>query len=179
MNTKRIIIDAAFELFESQPFDTISVQDILDRAHVSRGTFYNYFSDRYELMHLYNRSYMDQNISENFDGHNWKSIAESLFKFMSEKRGFFVNVKGTEGQDSFWDFLRQYSFDFYSQVKKHNEHRSMLSEKEDLTIRIHVEGGISILKMYIDGNIHLDHNELAERMTTIFRFRISNSYAKL
>lgn len=162
MYTKRIITKAAFELFESQPFDNISVQDILDQAHVSRGTFYNYFSDKYELMHLYYRTYMDRNISENFDGHNWRSIAESLFRFMSEKKGFFVNVKGTEGQDSFWDFLRQYSYDFYSQVKMRNEHRSTLSEKEDLTIRLHVEGGISIIKMYIDGKIHLDHHELAE-----------------
>lgn len=105
---------------------------------------------------------MDQNISENFDGHNWKSIAESLFSFMSEKRGFFVNVKGTEGQDSFWDFLRQYSFAFYSQVKMRNEHKSSLSEKETLTIRIHIEGGISILKMFIDGEVHLDYHELAE-----------------
>lgn len=162
MNTRQIIIDAAFALLENQPFKKICVQDILDEAHVSRGTFYKFFTDKYELMHLYYKSYMDRNIDENYNGHNWKEIAEKLFTFILTKLPYFTNVKDTEGQDSFWDFLRKYSYDFYSAVKMRNEKRDYLTEREQLTIISHLDGSITLLKMYIEGEVRMSPNELAD-----------------
>ena len=162
MNTKQIIIDAAFSLFEKQSFQQLTVQDILNEAHVSRATFYKYFSDKHELMHLYYRSYMDRNIEEHFNGHNWREIAEKLFSFILTKQSFFLNVKDTEGQDSFWDFLRSYSFDFYCAVKLRNEKRESLTEYERLTIISHIDGAITLLKMYIEGKVGMAPEELAK-----------------
>jgi len=162
MDTKQIIIDAAFSLLEKRPFERITVQDILEAAHVSRGTFYKFFSDKYELMHLYYRAYMDRSIDENFNGHNWKEIAEKLLIFMTTKLSFFENVKDTDGQDSFWEFLRKYSYDFYSGVKMRNENRDFLTEREKLTIISHVDGSVTLLKMYIEKKISMSPDELAE-----------------
>ncbi len=64
MNTKKIITDAAFSLFREFPFDVITVQMILNKAEVSRKTFYKYFEDKYELMELYYRRTMDQYIQK-------------------------------------------------------------------------------------------------------------------
>lgn len=95
-------------------------------AYVSRGTFYKYFSDKHELMHLYYQTFMDQNIMANYDGHNWESVLEILVAFVEDKKDYFRNVNKTEGQDSFWDFLWQYSFDFYKSIKLRNEKREEL-----------------------------------------------------
>jgi AcrR family transcriptional regulator len=35
---------------QEKPFDTITVQDVLDRAHVSRSTFYTHYSDKDDLL---------------------------------------------------------------------------------------------------------------------------------
>jgi AcrR family transcriptional regulator len=40
------IIEAAVELFRERGFEQTRVQDILDRAQISLGTFYNYFSGK-------------------------------------------------------------------------------------------------------------------------------------
>jgi AcrR family transcriptional regulator len=40
---RQAIVDAAVDLFRERGFDETRVQDILDRADVSLGTFYNYF----------------------------------------------------------------------------------------------------------------------------------------
>jgi AcrR family transcriptional regulator len=37
-------------LMQEKPFDTITVQDVLDRAHVSRSTFYAHYSDKDDLL---------------------------------------------------------------------------------------------------------------------------------
>ena len=161
MNTRKIITDAAFSLFETQTFNLITVQDILNEAHVSRATFYKYFSDKHELMHLYYRTYMDRNIEENFNGHNWREVGEKLFEFILTNPSYFINVKDTEGQDSFWHYLRGYSFDFYKSIKLRNEKRGLLTEQERLTIISHVEGAIVLMKMYIEGKTAMSPGELA------------------
>ncbi len=42
--------DALIALMQEKPFETITVQDVLDRAHVSRSTFYSHYSDKDDLL---------------------------------------------------------------------------------------------------------------------------------
>src|ERR1051325_2905731 len=42
--------DALIALMQEKPFDTITVQDVLDRAHVSRSTFYSHYTDKDDLL---------------------------------------------------------------------------------------------------------------------------------
>ena len=167
MNTKKIITDAAFRLFEEIPFEDITVQKILDSAQVSRRTFYKYFEDKYDLMHMYYYDIVDKYIDENFDGHNWASITEKILLFISSHKEYFNNVKNVQGQNSFWDYLSQYGFSFYEKVKLTNEHRSELTEWERLTIIAGCEGSIAILKRYIEGNISMDYREIAKLICSL------------
>lgn len=48
---KNDIITAAIELFRSKSFDAISINDIADRASISKATFYKHFSDKEELFY--------------------------------------------------------------------------------------------------------------------------------
>ncbi|ATP41373.1 TetR family transcriptional regulator [Solibacillus sp. R5-41] len=45
---KRQVIDSALQLFIEKGFHNTSIQEILDRAKISKGTFYNYFSSKNE-----------------------------------------------------------------------------------------------------------------------------------
>ncbi|QUW21058.1 TetR/AcrR family transcriptional regulator [Sporosarcina sp. Marseille-Q4063] len=47
---KRNVIEAAKQLFIEKGFSSASVQDILDVAKISKGTFYNYFSSKNECL---------------------------------------------------------------------------------------------------------------------------------
>jgi len=46
---KRHVIDKAHELFIEQGYHATSIQDILNRSGISKGSFYNYFSSKGEL----------------------------------------------------------------------------------------------------------------------------------
>lgn len=48
--TRNALGDALIALMQQKPFDTITVQDVLDRAHVSRSTFYTHYSDKDDLL---------------------------------------------------------------------------------------------------------------------------------
>ena len=48
--TRDALGDALIALMQEKSFDTITVQDVLDRAHVSRSTFYAHYSDKDDLL---------------------------------------------------------------------------------------------------------------------------------
>ena len=43
------LINEGFNLFITQGINNTSIQDIVDKANVAKGTFYLYFKDKYEL----------------------------------------------------------------------------------------------------------------------------------
>ena len=48
--SKRALRDALIELMEERSFDGFSVNDLCERADLNRGTFYNHFRDKDDLL---------------------------------------------------------------------------------------------------------------------------------
>src|SRR5215208_4436337 len=48
--TREALGGALITLMQEKPFETITVQDVLDRAQVSRSTFYAHYSDKDDLL---------------------------------------------------------------------------------------------------------------------------------
>lgn len=48
--TRDALGDALVALMQEKPFETITVQDVLDRAQISRSTFYSHYSDKDDLL---------------------------------------------------------------------------------------------------------------------------------
>ena len=44
-----MLLDAAFKLFTKKGFNNTTIQEIVDEAHVAKGTFYLYFEDKYDI----------------------------------------------------------------------------------------------------------------------------------
>src|SRR6185503_15351774 len=48
--TRDALGDALVALMQEKPFETITVQDVLDRAKVGRSTFYSHYTDKDDLL---------------------------------------------------------------------------------------------------------------------------------
>lgn len=88
MNTKKIIMDAALELFHKQSIDKISVQDIIDKAIVSRSTFYKYFYDKYDVITVYCED-ATKEIVDSLSGHPWEEVYTAQNKFVYDNLPLF------------------------------------------------------------------------------------------
>ncbi|MBO9129425.1 TetR/AcrR family transcriptional regulator [Bacillus sp. 165] len=68
MNDRKLhVIKTAHQLFIEKGFQATSIQDILDQSGISKGTFYNYFSSKNELLiallkMLYTKLEQDRNV---------------------------------------------------------------------------------------------------------------------
>lgn len=49
-NKRANILDAAYELFVEKSVNNTSVDDVVKKAGIAKGTFYLYFKDKYDLM---------------------------------------------------------------------------------------------------------------------------------
>jgi AcrR family transcriptional regulator len=49
LRTRNALGDALIELMQEQPFKSVTVQDVLDRAKVGRSTFYTHYRDKDDL----------------------------------------------------------------------------------------------------------------------------------
>ncbi len=150
MRTREIIIKSAFDLFCQKPFSRISVQNIIDHAGCSRYSFYKYFNDKYELMHLYYQSSINDLLVNQYNGNNFISVQAEIFQFIKDNVNYFTNVKEYTGSDSFWAFLTRYTWAFFTAVKCENNGKESLSEKETMEMHFVVEGAVGVFKKYVE-----------------------------
>ncbi len=50
MQTRRLLLDSAVGILDRHGIDRLTTTAVIERAHVSSGTFYRYFNDRAELL---------------------------------------------------------------------------------------------------------------------------------
>lgn len=95
MDTKGIIVEAMNQLLKEQKFEKITVQNIIDRAHCSRGTFYRHFKDKYDIMNYF---YLEtnQDIISNSEL-SGKEKTEAIVDSVLKNKEYFGGVADVEG----------------------------------------------------------------------------------
>ena len=101
------VFSPAFYVF----YIAAGLSDIIDRAHCSRGTFYRHFKDKYDIMNYYyletNRDILSN--SELSGREKTEAIVDSVLK----NKEYFGGVVDVEGFNSFRNFVKQCSKQFY------------------------------------------------------------------
>ncbi len=161
MNTKGIIIEALRELLTGKKIDSITVQDILETAHCSRGTFYRHFKDKYDVMNYY---YFESNRQVLSDpALVGKARIRTIVDTLMNNADYFCGVVDTQGVNSFENFVRncsrQYFLDRY--LKKTEPEQNIpggIIFKADF-----LSGGYaSIIKDWVINKNILSRNELVD-----------------
>jgi AcrR family transcriptional regulator len=98
--TRDALGDALVALMQEKPFETITVQDVLDRAHVGRSTFYSHYSDKDDLLmsdadDFYER--VSMGLSAQGDQSERVFPVKEFFSHIAEARRF-VNALSSSGK---------------------------------------------------------------------------------
>lgn len=95
--------DALVALLVEKPFDDITVQDVLDRAQVSRSTFYSHYRDKNDLLLSDAEDFfeaMANALSRRGDQSERVAPVKELFAHIAEVRPFYdALVASGRGQD--------------------------------------------------------------------------------
>ena len=98
--TRDALGDALVELMQEKSFETITVQDVLDRAHVGRSTFYSHYSDKDDLLmsdadDFYER--VSMGLSASGDKSDRVFPVKEFFSHLAEAQRF-VNALSSSGK---------------------------------------------------------------------------------
>ena len=94
--TRRILGEALVELVLEKGYDSITVQDILDRADVGRSTFYAHYRDK-DALFLANFDEMRERLLATVDKADPATVAAAVFAHAHDNRRVYQAVCGKRG----------------------------------------------------------------------------------
>jgi AcrR family transcriptional regulator len=96
--TRDALGDALVALIREKPFDSITVQDVLDRAGVGRSTFYEHFSDKDDLFftdvdEFFER--MAMHLATDGEASDRVAPVREMFEHVAEARDFVAALRAS------------------------------------------------------------------------------------
>lgn len=149
MLVKRAIIDALDALLENQEFERISVQDICERAQVSRTTFYRHFEDKYHLVNWTYANYKEVLNVKAPEDETYQLSLSYLLAFMQDRQSFFKNVLKYTGQNSLADFMLDVTNSYFLLCAHPGVQPESLDIKERRMILFNAAGATEIIRQWV------------------------------
>jgi AcrR family transcriptional regulator len=166
--TKVALGEALVTLMEEKPFDSITVQDVLDRAHVSRATFYTHYSDKDDLLMSDAEEFFEMisnALSEHKDQSNRVFPVKEFFHHVSQMSAF-VRALSTAGkvQDN-WELARgQFARGIERRIAELPLGQTVPAEERPAIAFAHAGALLSLLTWWIDRGMR----EKPEEMDHLF-----------
>ena len=105
--TKRAIFRALCALMDEIDFSKIGVGDILERAGVSRSTFYRCFSDKYDVINWSFKRFKNIRVQDKEQYVSFESSLRVLLEHLREYRRHYAQALRYLGQNSLRDYINE------------------------------------------------------------------------
>ena len=172
--TRRLMHEALMALVVEKGYESITVQDILDRADVGRSTFYAHYRDKDELLlssfeHL-RTLFEEQQQAILASRHTGKepevNLILELFRHIGEHHKLYKAIAGKQSGEMIVKYLHRYLYTLLIEpltalIKK----RKSLPIPIEITTHYLVSSLLSLMTWWLDNNMPYP----AEKMDEIFR----------
>lgn len=131
--------------------NSITVQDVIDEADVSRSTFYNYFTDIYSLFNYIYYIDMKNALSEcpNCTDDNRMIM---ILKVLQNRSVYYKKLCEITGHNSFSEYNRKFWYHLRKQAIIKNIGESAFTNKLDMALRMQVAGRSRCILMWIQND---------------------------
>jgi AcrR family transcriptional regulator len=163
--SQEAIKKAIVELMSEKSFDDITIQDISDRANVSRGTIYLHYLDKFDLL--------DKLIEEHIDemGEICKSTSEMdfteanlpWFEYLKSQYLFFSTMLASKGAPSFRRQFKEFLIEEFKDevdITKGKNH----GLNEEIIIQFIVTSYVGIVEWWITNEMPYPPQVMAEQV---------------
>lgn len=132
--TKETIIDAFWQLLEEKPFNKITVQNIVERCHLNRNTFYYHFQDIPNLAEYTVKSWADQIIQNNYEFGSPMTCLAPLIEECNQHKKAFQHLYNSTQKDEFITYMNHVALHIVKMFMKQSSHYVLRSEQEKETL---------------------------------------------
>lgn len=171
--SQEAIKTAVIELMTEKNFDDITLQDISDRADVSRGTIYLHYVDKYDLLNKLIDGHMEElsEICQSFADMEWKDSIIPWFKYLEQNYLFFSTMLASKGATQFRNKLVEYlTEDFKEEVQSSQVRKSGLSE--DVILQYVVMSYVGVVEWWIKNEMSHTPEVMSEQLGVLIEMNL-------
>lgn len=193
LRTKKIIKDSLIDLLNFKSFDSLTVNDISNKAMIHRATFYRHFDDKYDLLMEILRESMEEmmrnvgSVEENMlifsnnpdfsgtkDSLTDKNVefVSSIFKYFEKNKKVFKPLLGENGSMWFSSEMNKYLSKFWiTRMKSEEKYYKQISQNGIISIETAsiwlAHSVVSILGWWLNKETGLSAETMAKSVLSI------------
>lgn len=160
ISTKQLIAQGLKQLLQTNDIQKISVVDIINECRLSKRTFYNHFTDKYQalayLYDLYAGSF-DRQLKGHF---TMAADLPLLFSQMQADRQVYQHAFAYEGQNNLLAYVYRLCMD-YAKEQLADRYGKRIPEEELFASRFYYRGVIATVKEWVLAGMETAPDELA------------------
>lgn len=156
------LFDALYALMQTRSIEELTVGKILERAHVSRSSFYRRYRDKYELLtgsyeHILQSTYL-----RCVSGAPWKESTAALYRVLAEHPRFFCNALPVRGPNSLWQYICDICMKSYEEILRqhgvdlHTDWRLMAA------VQCQIYGGLEVTCQWLKSGMPCTVEEMID-----------------
>lgn len=141
--TSWMIAEALKELLQTKSLEHITVNEIIERADVSRPTFYRHFRDKYDLVNWYFQKLCDQSFLLMGKSLTLREALTKKFDFLKSEQNFFIAAFQSQEQNSLVEYDYACIYAFYEDYLK-RQSGEMLTPNVQFVLEMYCRGSIDM-----------------------------------
>jgi AcrR family transcriptional regulator len=170
LKSQEAIKKAVIELMSEKGFDTITIQDISDRANVHRATIYLHYQDKFDLLDKLIEEHIHEmrEISDWACEMEWVSATQAFFEYFERNHLFFSTMLASKGAPSFRNrFLQFLIEEFKDEVDTAEEKNEGISE--DVMLRFMGAAYVGVVEWWITNGMPYSPDAMAKKVGVLLQ----------
>ncbi len=176
--TKLALAQSLKDLMVRKNFARISVSDISEHCGLTRQTFYYHFKDKYDLMNWIYVTETAPFMYNNKDMGQWKEGLQALCNYMRLNKIFYLNALNTTGQNSFQEYLHDYTRDITRTVIGNIGNTDLDEESLAFIADVIAVIFVSLTQRWAHNGMKEDPSEYIIKLTGLFDGRLLRALEK-
>lgn len=162
--TKAHIVESFNELLREYPFEKITAKMIIDRAGISKSTFYRFFLDKHDVLYYNYKNNIDQWVKKQHCK-SWEELFVCVYASSLSDRAREKNALAYNGEDSYFQILYRYSYELVEMATQKNRGPgSQLQRDEKTQLSFFCYGLVSCYVDWVRGKFDYTPQEMAKQM---------------
>ena len=172
--TKKALYDAFIELLEEEDFDSITVNELCDRAMVRRATFYNHFSDKFDFFASFVHYIRDEYVADSHDngtGHSMENyylvMLNNFITFTQKHEKLMHNLMKSNMLSKLIEITSKEIFlNLTKDIEKKNFH---MSHVEPEVVASFYSGGLTeVIRIWLTNPGKMSEEQLVSSLKALF-----------
>ncbi len=165
IRTQTAIKKAFLEIMSEKKFESITVQDIADRADVNRATIYLHYLDKFDLLEKIIAEHIS-NMSELCEAEkdlDWIESTVHCMEYLEENFLFFSTMLASEGAPYFRKQFVQHNIDEFKKDVDLTKGKNS-GQSEEIVLEFVANAYVGVVEWWIRNEMPYSPREMAEKV---------------